>query len=95
MREAGVAVTASFCRRSLKGVSEQQRVAAPLRAPDHSSPHPADHVRLGALLDASQPLQEPLCAQPALSGIPVSPSIPPTLTPVDKLSPDHQWKEKY
>lgn len=62
----------SFCGLSGKGVSEQQRIAASLRVPDHSSAQPADHVRVGALLDVSQPLQKPLCAQPALSGIPVS-----------------------
>lgn len=35
---------------------------------------------LGALLDSSQPLQEPLCAQPPLSGIPVSLTLKPPLS---------------
>lgn len=54
------------------GVSEQWGIIAPLRGTDRSPAQFADPVRLGALLDAGQPVQEPLCAEPSLPGIPVS-----------------------
>lgn len=57
---------------SCQGVSEQQWISASLCGPDHGPALPADLLWLGALLDISQPLQEPLCAQPPIPGIPVS-----------------------
>lgn len=55
------------------GVSEQRGLPAPVRGSDRGSAQPADPVWLGPLLDPGQPVPEPLSAQPAVPGIPVSP----------------------
>lgn len=60
---------APFC---CAGVSEQRGIVAALRGTYRSPAQFADPVWLGALLDAGQPVQEPLGAEPSLPGIPVS-----------------------
>lgn len=64
-----------FCCLFPKGVSDQRWITSPICGSDCSSAHPADYVWLGTLLDISQPLQEPLCAQPTLPRLPVSLSV--------------------
>lgn len=77
-------VTSELILLSRPGVSEQRWISAPLCGSDRSSAQPVDHVWLGSLLDVGQPLQEPLCTQPALSGISVSLWCTPALLLLDQ-----------
>lgn len=54
------------------GVPERRRVPAPVRGCDRGPAQSAHPVWMDPLLDAGQPVQEPLGSQPAVPGVPVS-----------------------